>query len=112
MGHDDAAAATEEGTISVSFFEGHAYVVMRGAVDVETVLRHATIPPIVARDGTSASVDLRGLTFIDSSGLSFLIRLARPFLPRRLRLEHHRHTELGTLVSMMALEELFELVDD
>ena len=83
---------------------GIARVALRGELDMVTVpaLEHHLEP--FANDGVSAVLlDLRGLTFIDSSGLHALVRASE-----RAKASGHRLILLGTRPSA---RRLFELTD-
>jgi anti-sigma B factor antagonist len=54
--------------------DGQVVVVLRGELDVAGAAKVAASLTVVAVGGRSVIVDLKGLEFIDSSGLAALVR--------------------------------------
>jgi anti-sigma B factor antagonist len=54
--------------------DGQVVVVLRGALDVADAAKVAASLTVVAASGRNVIVDLKGLEFIDSSGLAALVR--------------------------------------
>jgi anti-sigma B factor antagonist len=74
--HD--AEASEPFDLEVRHARGRVAVVPRGELDMTTVSRLAeTIDGLVAGDAPEIFLDLRHLTFMDSTGLKLVIRVSR-----------------------------------
>jgi anti-anti-sigma factor len=93
-----------------------ALVELRGELDFATVSQVAEVLGELASDGDSVRhivVDLRGLTFMDASGLGELIRQNDHARENRHNLAVVRgRNAIERLLTLTSVEELLVLVDD
>lgn len=74
MGNDADAGTPSEVTVSRGARDGDWIVTIRGEIDVATSPElHETLDHVLERGAQLVTVDLSGLTFIDSSGLGVLV---------------------------------------
>lgn len=85
---------------------GNAVVSLRGELDVYTVRPFQEATDHLQVGAGRLTIDLTGLSFIDSSGLSALVRLAGDRTPTLVC----PTTRMVTLFAMTGLERLFVIV--
>lgn len=98
-------------SVAVESAEGAARVIARGELDVGTVPQLESALEKLQANGRTPIVDLRELTFIDSTGLRCLLRAGRRAAPARL-LVVRGPEHVQRVFELTKTEELLELVDD
>ena len=105
----DVVGPQEHLVVSTDVRDGVGMVTVAGEIDLESV--GSFIDPLLAMaaDGIDEFVlDVSGITFIDSTGLSALVRLTRAGRGTKVRLS--RVTErLSELLRMTGLDEVIEV---
>lgn len=87
-------------------------IVLVGELDPATApLLEQAIQDVLDAGATELTVDMAGLTFVDSSGLRALIGLHKQLAPARLRLRQPSPFALQ-LLSITGLADQFEIVDN
>ena len=85
-------------------------VVVTGEIDSDVARDLARVLDKVRRTGLPVDLDMGGVTFLDSTGVQFLLR-ARRDLPGSSRLVRPSRA-VRAVLALMGMERLFEVVDE
>src|SRR3954464_84826 len=105
--------AAESNYLTVTIEEhSPTVIVLAGELDPATApLLDQAIQDVLDSGATGLTIDMAGLTFVDSSGLRALIGLHKQLAPTRLRLRRPSPFALQ-LMGITGLDDQFEIVDD
>lgn len=99
--------------VAVTVAEGpggpHVEVVLTGEVDAAVTGLSSVVDRAVA-PGLPVEVDCRDVTFMDSTGIGLLVRLARGVRPQRVTLVGVRQ-DLRALLARLQLDTVLDLRD-
>lgn len=98
------------GTVEVILEEGRVLVLLAGEVDADLSADLAEAAHAVTESGLPVDIDVSSVTFMDSSGVAFLARVAGS-AGRRTRLLHPP-ASLRFLLDVTRIGELVEIVTD
>ncbi len=119
QGPEDAPARTipapgdtpgEPGSVHVILSPDRTTIVLSGEIDADLVADLAQATEDAEHAGVPIEVDAHHVTFMDSSGVAFLARLAMR-TPHRVRLLHVPPT-VQFLLEVTRIGELLDVVDD
>lgn len=103
-------APGEPGSVHVILSPDRTTIVLSGEVDAELGADLAQATTDAEQAGVPIEVDAHHVTFMDSSGVAFLARLAMR-TPHRVRLRHVPPT-VQFLLEVTRIGELLDVVDD
>lgn len=99
----------ELGSVHVLIDPDRVHVVLTGEVDAGTAAELATASAEALEAGLPIAIDCRYVTFMDSTGIGFLARLAARS-PRRVRLLHPP-AMVRFLLETVRIHELVDVVE-
>lgn len=111
--HDLASVSTEEtepGSVHVIVDDTHARVVLSGEIDADLSVDLQQATEDVKDSGLPVDVDVHHVTFMDSSGVAFLARLAS-VTPGRVRL-HNTPPTVRFLLEVTSIGTMLDIVED
>lgn len=108
--HDLEDHAPKAGRVTVHPDADHTTITLAGEIDADLVdeLRQATLDATAT--GLAIEIDVRAVTFMDSTGVSFFIAAARRS-PKVVRV-HGAGDAVRLVLQVTRVDELLELVGD